>query len=189
MTSAIGVLESASSTGFFAAAVTASRNRNPRTPEASTACHIARGTTRSGSWVSSARFAADSNPTMVNAPSSVPSRNGPDVRGRSEAANIRGCGIAPLLNRLCERQVPGDHADYQQQHDERDHSREFGADREVVDPLRPPRRVRHQQRLHEQHHPGDDPRVRRGPGVVDQVGRDRGGDRVVDRDRRRPPGT
>ena len=48
MTSAIGVLDLASATGFLAAAVTASRNKKPSTPEASTACHMARGTTRAG---------------------------------------------------------------------------------------------------------------------------------------------
>ena len=100
ITSAIGVLEAASLTGSFAAAVTASRNRNPRIPEASTACHIARGTTRSGSWVSSARFAADSNPTIVNAPSSVPSRNGPTCVAEPNP-QYPWLGIAPLLNRLC----------------------------------------------------------------------------------------
>jgi hypothetical protein len=54
-----------------------SRNKNPTTPETSTARIMARGMTRCGSWVSSARLLADSNPTMVYAPSRVASMNGP----------------------------------------------------------------------------------------------------------------
>src|SRR5215510_3327537 len=79
MTSAIGVPDWASATGSPAASVTATMKKNPSTPEASTACHIARGTTRSGSLVSSARLAADSKPTMVKAPSRKPSIHGPAV--------------------------------------------------------------------------------------------------------------
>ena len=49
----------------------------PTAPEASTARTIARGMTRCGCCVSSARLLADSKPTMVYAPSSVASMNGP----------------------------------------------------------------------------------------------------------------
>src|SRR6185312_7281494 len=79
MTSAIGVPDLASATGSPAARVTAMMNTKPSTPDARTACHIARGTTRSGSLVSSARLAADSKPTMVNAPSRKPIIHGPAV--------------------------------------------------------------------------------------------------------------
>lgn len=85
MTSAIGVPDLASSIGSPAARVTAIRNTKPSTPEATTAITMARGTTRSGSLVSSARFAADSNPTIVNAPSRNPSIHGPaELRSPNE---------------------------------------------------------------------------------------------------------
>lgn len=77
MTSAIGVPDWASATGSLMARVTATMKRKPRPPEAATACHMARGTTVSGSFVSSARLAADSKPTMVKAPSRKPSIHGP----------------------------------------------------------------------------------------------------------------
>jgi hypothetical protein len=53
------------------------RNAKPTTPDSSTARIIARGMVRCGSMVSSARLLADSKPTMVYAPSSVASMNGP----------------------------------------------------------------------------------------------------------------
>ena len=90
--------------------------------------------------------------------------------------------MAPLLNRLCSGQVPGDHADDQQQHDEGGHAGQFGGHREIVDPFRPGGGVGDQQRLHEQYRGGDGPCVARGAGVVEQVGGYRGGDGVVHRD-------
>ncbi len=99
MTSAIGVPDSASATGSPAASVTARMKKKPSTPDAMTACHIARGTTRSGSLVSSARFAADSKPTMVNAPSRNPSIHGP-AEVQSPKLQNPSAGTAPLLNRF-----------------------------------------------------------------------------------------
>ncbi len=57
--------------------VRAMRNAKPATPEASTARIIALGIVLCGSNVSSARLLADSNPTIVYAPSRVASINGP----------------------------------------------------------------------------------------------------------------
>ena len=112
ITSAIGVPDSASATGSLTPAVTTSRKRKPSTPEARTACHMARGTTTSGCLVSSARLAADSNPTIVNAPSRKPSIHGPTVvavpklqypsAGTSPRENrfptLSLCAITPTMN-------------------------------------------------------------------------------------------
>ena len=172
ITSAIGVLEAASLTGFLAAAVTASRNRKPEDP---------RGEHR-------LPHRARHDPLgFVGLLGEVGGRLEPDDRERAqqraqqERPHVRGRPEPPvpvardraLAEQVVQRQVPGDHAHDQQQHHQREHPGELDADREVVDPLRPPRRVRHQQRLHHQHHPGDDPRVRRGPRVMEQVRRDR----------------
>jgi hypothetical protein len=46
-------------------------------PDSSTALIIAFGMVRCGCWVSSARLLADSNPTIVYAPSRVASMKGP----------------------------------------------------------------------------------------------------------------
>src|SRR3954467_13881439 len=53
------------------------RNAKPTIPDARTARIIAVGTTLRGSTVSAARWDADSKPTIVYAPSSVASMNGP----------------------------------------------------------------------------------------------------------------
>jgi hypothetical protein len=59
------------------AIVRAIRNSRPTTTDTTTARSIARGTTRVGSTVSSARLAADSKPTIVYAPIRIASMNGP----------------------------------------------------------------------------------------------------------------
>ena len=49
----------------------------PITPDNTTDVHIARGTVRGASCVSSARLHAASNPTIVNAPSRKPITHAP----------------------------------------------------------------------------------------------------------------
>nr|WP_256863176.1 hypothetical protein [Microbispora sp. GKU 823] len=57
--------------------MTTTRNSMPRATLSRIARTIARGTTCLGLIVSSARLAADSQPTSVNAPSRADSMNGP----------------------------------------------------------------------------------------------------------------
>ena len=146
--------------GRSTAAVTTSRNRNPSTPEARTACHMARGTTTSGCLVSSARLAADSNPTIVNAPSRKPS-----IQGPTEVAvpklQYPSAGNVATREQVADAELVCDHPDDQQQHDQRDHADQFGGHREVVDPLGPLRRQAHQQRLHDHDDRGDQRRPSR----------------------------
>ena len=74
--SATGVPEAVSAGMFQLATVMATRNTKPRMPDSSTEVHMARGTTRSGSSVSSARLPQASKPTMVKAPSRKASTQG-----------------------------------------------------------------------------------------------------------------
>ena len=61
------------------ATVRAIRNTRPATPAATTEATIARGTVRNGSLASSARLAAESKPTSVVSPMSIPAISPPPI--------------------------------------------------------------------------------------------------------------
>ena len=75
--SATGVEEAVSAAMFPDARLSATRKAKPTIPLNRTENHIAVGTTRWASCVSSARLAAASKPTMVKAPSKNASMKGP----------------------------------------------------------------------------------------------------------------
>ena len=82
---------------FCDARLSAIRNAKPTTPLKNTENHMAVGTVRWASCVSSARLAAASNPTMVNAPSRNESMNGPALV--SVPSVNHGEGALPVLKR------------------------------------------------------------------------------------------